>query len=311
MPLDFRDAAFNGVYEIIAQDKDAMLLYNDMGAIGLDRIRADYPKQVINMGIAEQNMMSVASGLALAGKVVFTYGIIPHVTGRCYEQIKLDICSMNLPVINLGIGSGLSYGVDGPTHHATQDLAIMRALPGMTIYNPADAVTASACIRMAYQNRTPAYLRMDKDQHQAIYSPEHNFNNGISTLLPGNRITLIATGIMTHQALAAAKELVKDGIMVKLVDLFRIKPVNRDGLVQIIEDSKIIVTIEEHIFYGGIGSLISELAVESGSKTIIKYLCLGEGTYLGSTSRKWAHERYGLSTSAICQTIIETCKERV
>ena len=136
MVHDFRDAAFESVFKIVAGDPSVMVLTNDMGAMGLSRIQESFPQQVLNVGISEQNMMSVAAGLALSGHRVFAYGIASHITSRCYEQLKLDVCALQIPVVLLGIGSGLSYGVDGPTHHSTHDCALLQTLHGMTIYIP-------------------------------------------------------------------------------------------------------------------------------------------------------------------------------
>src|SRR6185295_8725360 len=126
---DPRDAVFAEIGRLAATDPRVVVLTNDMGALGLDELRAARPKQVINVGIAEQNMVSVAAGLAQTGRTVFTYGILAHVTARCYEQLRLDVCATGLPVIGIGVGSGLSYGVDGPTHHGIYDVALLRALP--------------------------------------------------------------------------------------------------------------------------------------------------------------------------------------
>ena len=304
MLLDFRDAVFGAVYEIVSQDRDVLVLYCDMGAMGLDKIRADFPNRAINVGIAEQNMMSVAAGLALAGKCVFTYGIAAHVTARCYEQIKLDICSMNLPVIILGIGSGLSYGVDGPTHQANEDIAIMRALPGMTINNPADAVTAAAAVRMAYRSRGPAYIRMDKKQHEAIYDPDtQDFAAGLTTVASGDQITIIATGILVHRAIAVSKQLAREGISARVVDMYRIKPCNDQLLRKVILESRMVVTLEEHSSVGGIGSLVADLIAESGIKVAFIKLSLSDEFYLGSASRAWAHRRCGLTVDDIANTL--------
>jgi len=304
MLLDFRDAVFDAVHKTMSQDKDALILYNDMGAMGIDKIRANFPNRVINVGIAEQNMMSVAAGLALAGKCVFTYGIAAHITARCYEQIKLDICSMHLPVIILGIGSGLSYGVDGPTHQANEDIAIMRALPGMTIYNPADAITATAVVNLAYHSHGPAYIRMDKEQHEAIYNRDtQDFTEGLATVAFGGDVTIIATGILVHRAIAVSEELAKDGVSVRVVDLYRIKPCNTQLLRNVILGSKRIVTLEEHSSVGGIGSLIADLISESGVKVPFTKLSLSDETYLGSASRAWAHERCGLTVDGIVSVL--------
>jgi transketolase len=301
--LDFRDGAFDRVYDLMSQANDLVLLYNDMGAMGIDRLKQDFPERVINVGISEQNLISVAAGLALVGKRVFVYGIIAHVTGRCYEQIKVDICNMQQPVTILGIGSGLSYGPDGPTHHAIQDIALMRTLPGMHIYNPADAITASACVKLACENRAPAYIRMDKDQHQAIYAPDFDFSAGFQQVLPGKRVLLVSTGMMTHVALKVAAGLKTEGVDVGVLDLFRIKPVDSAALLAAVAGAEVVLTMEEHIAYGGIGSLLAELLFANGLRPKFKSLSLKEGAYLGATGRKGAAEQNGLTPEVISATV--------
>lgn len=304
MLLDFRDAAFSAVQKIMAADANVLILYNDFGAQGLDRIKANYPHRAINVGIAEQNMISVAAGLALAGKKIVIYSIAAHVTTRCYEQVKLDICGMKLPVIILGMGSGLSYGVDGPTHQATADMAIMRTLPGITIYNPADAVCAQALIQLAYENRTPTYIRLDKDQHEAIYNgATQDFSEGLNLFDSNGSITIIATGMLLHRAIAAAKELANEKIMVNVVDFYRIKPYNGQILEKILKNSRQIVTLEEHSSIGGIGSIISEILATSDSKAPYLKLSLTDEMCFGSESRSWAHERYGMTLEQIIKSI--------
>ena len=142
--IDIRDAFFDELYEIAKEDKEVLFLTADMGALSLEKFKRDLPSQYINVGIAEQNMISVAAGLTLGGKKVFVYAIAPFITQRCYEQIKIDLACMRLSVTIIGAGAGIAYNSDGFTHHATQDIAIMRALPGMIILNPADSVTAAA-----------------------------------------------------------------------------------------------------------------------------------------------------------------------
>ena len=306
MLLDFRDAAFDAVYEIAENDKKAVLLYNDMGAMGLDKIKTDFPGQVVNIGIAEQNMMSVAAGLALSGRSVFTYGIAAHVTARCYEQIKLDICSMKLPVTGLGIGSSLSYGNDGPTHHSLDDISIMRTIPEMTVYNPSDAVAAKASVLMAYENRSPAYVRLDKEQHEAIYRTNNtDFSTGLAKVADGDGVTVIATGIMVHRAIEVSKKLAEDGMPVKVIDLYRIKPSNDELLLQELSGSKAVVTLEENSCIGGIGTLVAEKIAQSGLKTAFVPLSLSDEFFLGSASRKYVNDLCSLNVDCIIKTIRE------
>ena len=168
--FDFRDAVFNTVEAIIEKDQNAVILTNDMGAMGLDKISKFAPNRVINVGITEQNMVGVAAGLALSGKTVFVYGILSHVVFRALEQIKLDVCVQNLPVIFIGVGSGLAYGVDGPTHQGVEDIAVLRALPNMTIFNPCDVYSASYSINKSYEKQSPCFIRIDKENLPQLYS---------------------------------------------------------------------------------------------------------------------------------------------
>lgn len=302
--LDFRDAAFNAVHSIMTLDESVIILYNDFGAHGLDKIKVDYPNRAINVGIAEQNMISVAAGLAMAGKKIVTYSIAAHVTTRCYEQIKLDVCAMGLPIMILGMGSGLSYSVDGPTHQATADIAIMSALPGITIYNPADAICAQAVIQIAYKNGTPTYIRLDKIQHEAIYSNGvHNFDNGLELFDLKGSIVVITTGLMVHRAILAAKLLEREKIKINVVDLYRIKPYNEQIIYAILKNSQKVVTLEEHSSIGGIGTIISEILAVSDVKIPLLKFSLRDEFCFGSESRSFAHEKCGLSLDSFIQAI--------
>ena len=245
-----------------------------MGAFSLVKFKNDFPDQFINVGIAEQNMVSVAAGLALAGRKVFIYTIIPFITQRCYEQIKIDLCSMNLPVTILGVGPGLTYGNDGPTHHGTQDIAIMRALPEITILNPSDAIMAAASINIGYQNSGPTYIRIDKGKIPEIYNQNSDFSDGLAELKAGSDLTIIATGIMVHQALKVAQELDSQSISTGVIDLYRIKPLNKEKLSRIIDNSKCLVTLEENSIIGGIGSAVSEFLTDNGKTIPLKRIAL-------------------------------------
>ena len=173
--VDMRDAFFDKLYDIAAKDKKVIFLTADMGAFSLERFKKNLKPQYFNVGVAEQNMVSVAAGLALSGKNVFIYSIVPFVTQRCYEQIKVDLSLMNLPVTIIGSGPGFSYNSDGPTHHALQDLAIIRALPNMTILSPSDSDMAEAFAMLSYKNKGPTYVRLDKGKYSSLYSKNTNY----------------------------------------------------------------------------------------------------------------------------------------
>jgi len=276
----------------------------DMGAFSLVKFKKDFPSQFINVGIAEQNMVSVAAGLALAGRKVFIYTIIPFITQRCYEQVKIDLCSMNLPVTILGVGPGLTYGNDGPTHHGTQDIAIMRALPEITILNPSDAIMAAASINIGYKNSGPTYIRIDKGKIPEIYNQDSDFQDGLAELEDGSDLTIIATGIMTHQALKAAQELNNRGLSTGVVDLYRIKPLNKEKLLKIIDNSKRLVTLEENSIVGGIGSAISEFLTDNGKIIPLKRIALPDTHCFESGDRNSLLAFYNLNIDGIIKTIL-------
>ena len=303
MAHDFRDAVFEQVFQIVAQDPRTMVLTNDMGAMGISQIQDSYPRQIFNVGISEQNMMSVAAGLALSGHVVFVYGIAAHITTRCYEQLKLDVCALKVPVILLGMGPGLSYGVDGPTHHATHDYALLQTLPGMTIYIPADGIAVQAMVEQAYRNSTPAYIRIDKDPYDPVYAPHaHDFSLGVGAIQQGESLCVVTNGIMLGRVREAAMELLPEGIEITIVDLYRLNPFNESGLWEVCREAHAIVTVEEHGRTGGIGSLVGRLLSERGLAIPFRGISLGDEMVLGSASRTWAYPRYGLDKETLKNT---------
>lgn len=281
-----------------------MVLTNDMGAIGLDAIRENYPLHVINMGIAEQNLMSVGAGLAMTGRVVFVYGIASHMTLRCLEQYRLDACAMGLPVMLLGVGSGLAYGADGPTHHAVNDMGAMGSIPGLTVLNPADASSASMLVEWAYLQRRPTYIRLDKEAHQPLY--ENNAvdcRQGFSLLRKGTDLVLASTGIMVHRALQVADVLLSEGIRASVLDVFRLAPLNTEGISAAITHVPLVISIEEQAGPGSLGSRLAELVVDRALPVRCHRMMLPEQFFLGTATRQVIHDQCGLSLEKICQTV--------
>ena len=174
--VDIRDAFFDELYAIAVEDGNVMFLTADMGAFSLAKFKEDLPEQYINVGVAEQILVSVAAGLALGGKRVFIYAMAAFITQRCYEQIKIDLCQMRLPVTIIGSGPGLTYGSEGPTHHAVNDIAIMKVLPEMMIITPRDPEEAKEAARIAYDNQTPVYIRLAKGKLPAVYGKYRDFS---------------------------------------------------------------------------------------------------------------------------------------
>lgn len=303
--LTQRDAFFDKLYKIAKNDRDVILICADMGAPSLDKFRRDLGSQFINIGIAEQNMITVASGLALSGKKVFTYAIMPFVTLRCYEQIKVDMCAMDIPVTLIGVGAGFSYDDSGPTHHATEDIAIMRVLPNITILNVTDNIMASACADIAYNYTTPLYVRLDRAPLPEIYRTSENFSNGISCLRSGKDVCIVATGNMVHNALEIADKLREHSIDAAVVDLYRLKPVNSESLLNYLKQSTMVVTLEEHLINGGLGSIVAEVIVDNDVNIPLRRLAIPDKYCYTYGGRDTIQKTIGLDTEEVGKRILK------
>lgn len=303
--VDVRDACFDELYAVASRDRRVILLTDDMGALSLERLRKDFHDQYFNVGIAEQNLVAVAAGLALGGKIPFLYGIATFMTMRCYEHIRVDLCCMNLPVTILASGVGYTYGSDGPTHHATQDLAILRALPEMTIYNPSDAVLTAGVVRRAYEDPGPKYIRIEKGALPRLYQDGHDFRRGFEILKTGRDVMLIATGIMVHKAAQVATELARHGLDVGIVDLYRIKPVDTKALSAALTTARRLAIMEEHSTIGGAGSLLCEMQIDEGATWPTLRFGLPDVHCHEYGNREWLLARSGLGVETVTAKILE------
>ena len=302
MNKDIRDALFDELYRLGKRDSRVMVISDDLDAWGLRRFKTDFPERFINIGVAEQNMMDVAAGLAACGKKVFVYGICSYVTARCLEQIKFSICSMNLPgrqaglpVVIIGVGAGFSFSFDGPSHHGTHDVGIMRMLPEMTIFNPIDAHSASMSLRMAYAQKTPAYIRLDKGMFPDLHYTLDDLQRGFKILAPLKKMTVISTGYMTRQIMNIKN--------ISIVDLFRIKPISKEFVTQVLKKSKKIITVEENMFTGGIGSIVSELLADHRLPIPLKRLAVRDHQFDQFGSREWLQSLNGLDLPTLVKII--------
>lgn len=306
--IQMRDAFINELHKRAKVDHDIIFITNDQGAISLDRFRAGLPKQFINAGISEQNIISIAAGLSLGGKKVYVYSIASFITLRCYEQIKLDLCVMNIPVTILGIGASFSYSIDGPTHHATEYISIMRALSNMQIYCPSDSNMAAKLVDISLNSKAPMYISMDREILPVLHDENENISSGISVLREGNDICIISTGFMVHRAMEIAQELDKHFIRAKVIDVYRLKPLNHHSIHENIQNSKKIITLEEHTINGGLGSIIAELVVDLNLRIPMKRLAIEDNFLYCYGIRENLHKERGLVKNGIVQLIIEWLK---
>jgi transketolase len=262
-----RDAFWDRVYEIAWNNKNVFLVSADQDAPSLNvKFRKDLPHQFVNVGIAEQNAILVAAGMALGGKKTFAYAIAPFITLRCFEQVKMELAAMKIPVTMVGVGVGYSYSDSGPTHHTLEDIAIMRLLPNMTVHSPSDSVMAHAFADMSMEMSTPNYVRLDRKTLPVLYKEGSDFSQGLSVLREGvdNELCLIATGNMVHIALE-----VGETVGARVVDLYTF-PVNEKALLDAVAGTRQIVTMEETFLPGGVGSAVLEVLADHGEQIPVK-----------------------------------------
>ncbi len=301
-----RDVFFSELYQIFRKDKNCVLITADNGAPTLDRFAKEFPQQYYNVGIAEQQMMGMACGMAFEGKKVYTYAIAPFVTIRCYDQNKLDMCAMNLPIVNLGVGAGYAYDIMGPSHHTVEDITVMRVLPNLKIYSPADGVTARALAEVTYRDKSPQYVRFDRSGIPNLYGERKvNFGDGLIQVVGRENpdVTIVATGVMVHNALKTAKNLEEKNFRVSVIDLFRLKPINRELLILGLKGSRALVTLEEHLLAGGMGSAVVEVLSDHHYR--IPTLRIGQDDRFvfdyGGRQAIW--EKYGLDVVSVTEKI--------
>ena len=258
-----REAYGETLKELGAQIPEIVVLDADLSASTKTAVFAKaFPDRFFDTGIAEGNMMSVAAGLAASGKIPFASTFAVFGAGRAYEQIRNSICYPNLNVKVAVTHAGLTVGEDGATHQMLEDIALMRALPNMTVVVPADAAETAQIIRWAASYQGPVYIRMGRAKVEDVISPDAEFVPGKSTTLAdGSDVTLMACGIMTQQALQAAKMLAEEGISARVINMSSIKPIDEAAIVKAAKETGAIVTCEEHTVMGGLGSAVAEVVV--------------------------------------------------
>ncbi len=257
-----RDAFLRALTDLAQDDPAVMLVNGDLGFKVLDDYIARFPDQYINAGIAEQNMTAIACGLALTGARAYTYSIGNFPTLRCLEQIRNDVCYHGADVTVVSIGAGLSYGPLGMSHFATEDLAIMRALPGMTVVAPSDPWQAHALALQLYERGGPAYLRIDKSE--AGLSEGTVELGKARQVRDGDDAVIFTTGGILGEALAAADVLAAEGAAVRVVDIHTIKPLDVAAVCEAASACGRVLTLEEHSVIGGLGGAIAEACLEGG-----------------------------------------------
>ena len=297
-----RKAITETLLELGKKDKRIFALATDSrGSVTLGDFVKELPEQFVECGLAEQDAVGIAAGLACTGLIPFVCGPASFYSTRAAEQVKVDMAYSHTNVKVIGVSGGVSYGALGGTHHAVQDVALMRAIPGLQVILPADANSASAMTRALACSREPAYVRVGRGEVEDIYPQDVVFEIGKAIKLSdGKDAAIIACGEMVAPAVKACEMLKEEGIFVKLFDMHTIKPMDVDAVMEA-ASTGLVVTVEEHSVYGGLGSAVSEY-LSQNAPVRMKIMGLPDETLYSGTNKQ-VFEHYGLTSDGIAQTI--------
>lgn len=302
-----RNAFADELVNLGSIDERIVLLSGDIGNKLFDRFKLENPERFINCGIAEANMIGVAAGLAMSGFRPVVYTITPFATTRCFEQIRVDVCYHNLPVIIVGTGAGMSYAELGPTHHSCEDLAILRVLPNITILAPADPVELRQSLRAALEINGPVYVRIGKKGEKIITKVNEDFEIGRSiTVKSGSEVCLIGTGTILPELLEAAEIMEAGNISTRVESCHTVKPLDESMLKEVAGRYSLIAVIEEHSLIGGLGGAVAEwLMTQNEMKSIFIKFGVNDEFMHEVGSQQYAREKFGLTAKNIAEKITQ------
>lgn len=303
--FDCRDAFTATLETLGAENRDIVAVCNDsVGSSKLGGFRDKFPERLINVGIAEQNMVGVGAGLANGGKIPFVCAASPFLTGRALEQIKADVAYSQTNVKLVGISSGMAYGELGPTHHSIEDFAWVRALPNVPVIAPADRIETAAAVKWAAAHQGGCFLRLSRVGVPDLLPEGHVFELGkANTLHEGGDVTIIANGVLTHRALIAAALLEARGVSARVLNMATVRPIDEEAIQKAAQETGAIVTCEEHTTFGGLGSAVAEAVVDSYPVPMAR---LGvPGVFAHTASANALLDDFGMSSEAIAESAVK------
>lgn len=298
---DCRDAFVAVLERLGEEDPRVVAVCNDsVGSSKLGGFRTRFRERLINVGIAEQNMVGVGAGLANGGMLPFVCGASCFLTGRSLEQIKADIAYSNANVKLVGISSGMAYGELGPTHHSIEDFAWTRVLPNLPVIAPCDRIETAAAVNWAARHEGPVFLRLSRVGVPDLLPEGHVFQPGKANLLrDGDAVTLIANGTLTHRMMTAAALLAVEGIEARVLNMATVRPIDTDAIISAVRDTGAILTAEEHSIFGGLGSAIAEVVVTE-CPAPMKILGV-PGIFAPTGSAEFLLDEFGMSPAAVAE----------
>lgn len=301
-----RTAFFKALVELAEKDSRIALVVGDIGFGVVEEFSRKFPDRFVNAGVAEQNMTSIAAGMALYGKIVITYSIGNFPTLRCLEQIRNDICYHDANVKIVTVGGGFSYGALGMSHHATEDLAIMRSLPAMTVVAPGDPVEVQHAARAIIERPGPVYLRLGRAGEPKVHAGSILFEIGKAIKVrDGEDLTLVSTGAMLQTAVEAADQLAKQGVSVRVLSMHTVKPLDVASVVRAAQETRVVVTLEEHSVIGGLGGAVAEALAEANLSVpwILKRIGIASTFAKKVGTQEHLRKVYGLTPEAVARTL--------
>jgi transketolase len=285
------------------RDRNVLAITSDSRGSGkLTSFAAALPAQIVEVGIAEQNLVGIAAGLASAGKIAYAVSPASFLTARALEQIKNDVCYSDRPVKLIGISAGVSYGALGLTHHSIHDLAALRAIENITVIAPADNLETAETIRAAAAMEHPVYIRLGKRPVQHLHSPGTRFTVGRALIVrAGTDVAFVATGETVYPALMAAKELDNEGVSCRVISMHTVKPLDADTLLRAASECRAVVTVEEHSVFGGLGEACAAVLMQAGASVPFRIVGFPD-EYMATGNQLEIFEHYGISAQGLAQT---------
>lgn len=306
-----RQTCVNMVYDLAKKNDKVVFIGSDLSPGLLSGMKAEFPDRYYMEGVAEQNIIGMAAGMALDGYLPYVNTIATFITRRCYEQVAVDLCVHDLPVRLIANGGGLVYAPLGPTHEAIEDIAIMRALPNMAVVACADAEEMKRFMAVSMDWPHPIYIRLAKGGDEVVTKPEHGFTIGKAILLreasggKGKPVLLVGTGVGTTQALKAAEQLAADGIAAHVLHMPTVKPLDVDALVKLASNASLVVTVEEHSVIGGLGSAVTDALVDKMDGNVPRMRRIGIPDVFAEDygSQDWLMKGFGIDGPSIADVV--------
>jgi transketolase len=309
--VQMRDFFIDNLRNAAKKDKNILLISNEQGASALDKFRKELDNQFINAGISEQNIISVSAGLASQGKKVFVYSISSFITLRCFEQIKIDLNIMKLPVTILAVGASYSYDTSGPTHHSIDDIAILRTLGNFEIYSPSDNNVLKKIFNETLKSKIPNIVRLDRFPLKNIGEcKEVDIKRGFRVFGKSKKIAIISTGITTQIISNLREELSSEKIEFLNIDIFQIKNFNKRIFKTFLSEVKNVITVEEHTLNGGIGSLVAEFILDNKLNISLTRLGIRDENLYSYLERSKNQEMNNIDKNSIKKEVKKILKKK-